>query len=33
VVLTGVEKAVNNTNKGWEVAEARHRIGRQAVPS
>jgi len=33
VVLTGVEKAVNNTNKGWEVAEARHRIGRQQVPS
>jgi len=28
-----VEKAVNNTNKGWEQAEARHRIGRQQVGS
>jgi len=33
VVLTDVEKAVNNTNKGWEQAEARHRIGRQQVGS
>jgi len=33
VVLTEVEKAVNNTNKGWERAEARHRVGRQQVAS
>ncbi len=33
VVLTEVEKAVNNTNKGWEQAEARHRVGRQQVGS
>ncbi len=33
VVLTEVEKAVNNTNKGWEQAEARHRVGRQQVAS
>ncbi len=32
VVLTSVEKAVNNTNKGWAAAEARHRIGRQVTP-
>jgi len=31
VVLTEVEKAVNNTNKGWEQAEARHRIGREVA--
>jgi len=24
---------VNNTNKGWEQAEARHRVGRQQVAS
>jgi len=29
VVLTSVEKAVNNTNKGWAEAEARHRVGRR----